>query len=224
MPIINVEFASLDGSAKEEIEVTLTKMPNFTTIKRSDMNELKQKFVHTNDKRFYMQRDHQYPMHLIIGDSTFYRIKTEKIYKGELGVPVVEGTSFGWVVHDGDPPDDDCMYYQMFYSLDVLGVEGRGEDDQSAVYAEFNETIVQNSEGRYEVNIHWIPGAQLTETNEAQSKKRLRSVAKKLKQDLHLEAEYQNNIIAEQLRKEIIEKVPENQTGSRVYTTRPISR
>ena len=82
MSVFNVEIASLDGNAKEKIEVTGTRMPNFTTIKRPDMNKLKQKFNHTRDKRFYMQTDHKYPVHLTIGDDTFSRIKTEKIYKG----------------------------------------------------------------------------------------------------------------------------------------------
>lgn len=77
MPVFNVEIVSLDGNAKEKIEVTGTIMPNFTTIKRPDMNKLKQKFNHTRDKRFYMQSGHEYPaVHLITGDNTFSRMKT----------------------------------------------------------------------------------------------------------------------------------------------------
>ena len=204
-----------DGNAKEKIEVTGTRMPNFTTIKRPDMNKLKKKFDHTRDKRFYMQTDHQYPVHLIIGDNTFSRIKTEEIYKGEAGEPVVEGTTFGWIMHGRDLANDECMHcrdisdYQMLYSLDVLGVEDWGEDNQLDVYNEFNETIVRDKEGRYQVNVPWIPGARLTETNETQSKKRLRSVVRKLDRDPSLRTEYRN-IVAEQLEKRIIERVPEN--------------
>ncbi|CAB4010681.1 Hypothetical predicted protein [Paramuricea clavata] len=66
----------------------------------------------------------------------------------------------------------------MLYSLDVIGVEDRGEDDHLDVYTEFNETIVRDKEGRYQVNVPWIPGAQLRETNKVQIKKRLRSVTK----------------------------------------------
>ena len=222
MPVFEVEIGSLDGVANEQIEVTGTRLPNFITINRPDMNELKQKFDHTKDKRFYMQRDHQYPIHLIIGDNTFSRKKTDKIYKGRQGEPVVEGTTFGWVVHGGDLPNDECMYcrdvsdYEKLYSLDVLGVEDRGEGDQSDVYAEFNETIVRSREGRYQVSVPWIPGAQLTQTNQIQSRKRMRSVAKKLNQDPDLKAAYQD-IITEQLEKEIIEKIPENSTGSRAF-------
>ena len=87
-----------------------------------------------------MQTDHKYPVHLTIGDNTFSRIKTEKIYKGEAGEPVVEGMTFGWIMYGGDLANDECMYcrvvsdYQMFYSLDVLGVEDRGEDTQVACF------------------------------------------------------------------------------------------
>ena len=63
MPIFNVEMASLDGTAKERIEITGTKMH----IKRPDMNELKRKFEHTRNKLFFMQLDHKYPIHLIVG-------------------------------------------------------------------------------------------------------------------------------------------------------------
>ena len=134
-----------------------------------------------------MQTDHEYPVHLIIGDNTFSRIKTEEFYKGEAGDPVVEGTTFGRIIHGGDLANDECMYcrdvcsdYQMLHSLDVLGVEDRGKDNELDVYNEFNETIVRDREGRYQVNVPWIPGARLTETNETQSKKRLRSVVRKL--------------------------------------------
>ena len=46
----------------------------------------------------------------------------------------MEKTSFGWVIHDGDDYSSDaCMFarevddYKQLYSLDVLGVEDRGE-------------------------------------------------------------------------------------------------
>jgi gentisate 1,2-dioxygenase len=63
-------------------------------------------------------------------------MKPVEIYKGKPGEPVVEGTTLGWIIHGGDLANDERMYcrdvsnYQMLYSLDVLGVEDRGEDDQ----------------------------------------------------------------------------------------------
>ena len=52
--------------------------------------------------------------------------------------------------------------YEQLYSLDVLGVEDRGEKDQSTVYAEFQENITRKDHGRYEVAVPWVPGAVLS--------------------------------------------------------------
>ena len=37
--------------------------------------------------------------------------------------------------------------YERLYSLNVLGVEDRGEDDQLVVYKEFQESISEKSDG-----------------------------------------------------------------------------
>ena len=99
MPIYNITIESLDASTKEDIDLTGSTMKYFTTVKRPDMNKLKWNYKHTKDKRFYMTTDGEYPINKILGDNTFYKIKTEEIYKGKDGDPIVEGTSFGWIVH-----------------------------------------------------------------------------------------------------------------------------
>ena len=193
VPIYNVEMTSIDGSAKDKIKVTGTNMPNFTVVKRPDMNKPKRTFEHTKDKRFHMKKDHEYLIDLIVGDNTFSRMKTEKVHKGKPGEPAVEETTLGWIIHGGDLPNDKCMYcrdvsdYHMLYSLDILGVEELKEDDQLDVYVEFNESIIPDDDGMLQVNVP-LPGAQLTETNETQSKKRLRSVMRNLDQDPALKA------------------------------------
>ena len=63
--------------------------------------------------------------------------------------------------------------YERLYSLDVLGVEDRGENDQLDVYAEFKENISRKPDGRYQVNVPWIPDSQLSETSETQSRQHL---------------------------------------------------
>jgi hypothetical protein len=75
-------------------------------------------------------------MHVILGDSTYCRIKTEEVFKGEAGDAIVEGTTFGWTIHGGEFPSDEWCWFsrelqdsQQLYSLDVLGVEDRGEND-----------------------------------------------------------------------------------------------
>ena len=65
--IFDIRMESLNGKESEEVKVTGTKLPDVTTFRRPNMNELKLKFEHTNDKRFYM-RDEEYPIHRILGD------------------------------------------------------------------------------------------------------------------------------------------------------------
>ena len=82
--------------------------------------------------------------------------------------------------------DNKCMYikkasnYEKLYSLDVLRVEDRGEDDQLDVYSSFKESITRGVDGRYEVSVLWIPGSSLSSTNEQPSRRRLIRVEKKL--------------------------------------------
>ena len=136
--------------------------------------------------RFYKQIGDEYPIHVIIGDSTYCRIKTEEVYKGQPGEPTVEGTTFGWVIHGGNFSHSQSFLgressdYGRLYSLDVLVVRDRAEDDKFDVYTEFKENLVRKSDGRYEVNIPWIPGAKLEETNEEQSRRCLQNMERKL--------------------------------------------
>ena len=58
----------------------------------------------------------------------------------------------------------------------------------------------------------WIPGMELTETNEAQSHKRLYNVERRMRNDEKLQAEYAE-IVESQLRDGVIEKVPSEPSG-----------
>ena len=222
MPIFDLNIDSVDGQARERIEITGTKVADFTTIRRPDLSTLKWKYDHTKDKRFYKNPGDDYTIHIILGDSTYCRIKTEDVYKGKPGEPIVEGTTFGWVIHGGDRVTDGCLFtretsdYERLYSLDVLGVEDRGESSQLDVHTEFVETISRKADGRYEVSVPWIPGRKLAETNETQSRQRLQRVQKKLEQNMKLKEEYEK-IVATQNESGIIEKVPDRPTGDRVF-------
>ena len=224
MPIFDNSIVSLDGKACEEIELTGSRLADFTTVKRPDMNQLKLKYSHTQDKRFYMTSGGEYQIHLILGDSMYSRIRTERVFKGNPGEPLVEETTFGWVVHGGDEYTSDgvCMYlrevndYEKLYSLDVLGVEDRGENDQFDVLRDFKENIARRDNGRYEVSFPSIPGAELSSTNEVLSRKRLQNVERRLSKNENLREEYAD-IIEEQLLVGIVEEVPERPTGERVF-------
>ena len=80
--------------------------------------------------------------------------------------------------------------YEKLYSLDVLGVEDRGEDHQWNVYSSFKESITRGVDCQYQVSMPWIPGSSLSSTNEQPSRRHLIRVEKKLSQDPKLREEY----------------------------------
>ena len=109
LPVYNITVSSLDGKAKEKLEVTGSKNPDFSTVKKPKMYELKLKYKHASDKQFNLRLG-EYTIHLILGDNTFSRIKTEEVIKGAKGDPIVEGTTFGYIIHLGDKGNGTCIY------------------------------------------------------------------------------------------------------------------
>lgn len=223
LPLFDVTLKSLDDQVQEKIEVTGSKMPDFTVVKRPTLEELKEKYSHARDKKFYRTANEEYPIQLILGDSTYCKIRTEQVFKGKPEEPIVEGTTFGWVIHGGeDYADSKCMFvkessdYEKLYSLDVLGVEDRVEDDQSQVYSDFKENITRREDGRYEVSVPWIPGKELSSTNEQPSRQRLWNVERKLSRDPELKEKYEE-IVNDQITAGIVEYAPEQATGGRTF-------
>ncbi len=78
LPVYNVEIHSINGEQVENIEVTGSQMPNFTTIQRPNISELKEKLAHARDKQFYVTKDNKYPIDLIIGDNLYCKIKNRR--------------------------------------------------------------------------------------------------------------------------------------------------
>ena len=223
MPVFNLTIESCDGSAREDIAITGAKLSSFTTVKRPDMNKVKTQYTDAKDKRFYYEKGEEYPLHIILCDNIYSRIRTENVFKGEPGDPIVEGTTFGWVIHGGDLSDNiQRMFvgqnsdYEKLYSLDVLGVEDRGEDDQPDVYRKFKEGVRRDETDRYEVSVPWVPGSTLTSANEGANRKRLDNIERKLKQNPKLEEEYRS-IVKNQLEVGIVARAPEKQTGERLF-------
>ena len=106
--------------------------------------------------------------------------------------------------------------YEKPYSLDVLGIEDRAENDQLDVLRDFKESVARKQDGRHVVGSPWIPGATLTNTNEALSRKRLANMERRLSRNEKLKGEY-GGIIEEQLRAGIIEEAPQIPSGERVF-------
>lgn len=224
MPMFDVEVKSLDDRVSERIELTGSRMPDFTTINRPSIKELKEKYPHARGKTFYYVESDKYQIDIILSDSVYCKMRTEQVLKGKPEDPIVEETTFGWVIHGGSEySNSNCMFTkeidrhcERLYSLDVLGVEDRGDNDSSTVLTEFKENIVVNSEGRYEVQVPWIPGAEVENSNEQPSRRRLVNVERKLGRDSKLEAEYRN-IVTDQLEKGVVEKVPSIPSGEKVF-------
>ena len=80
----------------------------------------------------------------------------------------------------------DC---EKLFSLDVLGVEDRG-DTNSEILNEFKENITGKDDGRYQITFPWILDRNPTDTNEQQSRKRLQYVNRKLDKTPELKQEY----------------------------------
>ena len=98
---------------------------------------------------------------MILGDGTCCLIKTEDVFKGKPGEPIVEGTTFGWVIHGGGHVTDVCLFtreisdYEWLCSLHILGIEDWGESSHLDMLREFVENISRKADGRYKANIPW---------------------------------------------------------------------
>ena len=126
-----------------------------------------------------------YPICVILGDSTYCKskIRTEQVVKG--GNPKIQCVrerlrGVCWqqmhIQYVKDTSD-----HEKLYSLDVFGVEDRGQDDQLQIYEDFRENIVRRDDGRYEVNVLWIPARELSGTNEQAIRVRILNVERKLR-------------------------------------------
>ena len=50
MPIFHLSIESLNGKASEKIQVTGTKLRDFTAVRRPDINKLNKQYEHTKDE------------------------------------------------------------------------------------------------------------------------------------------------------------------------------
>ena len=151
-------------------------------------------------------------VHILFGDPTFIEMRTEECKKGKVGQPIANETIFGWAVH-GDKSELNHSYfvqttnddYEKLYTLDVLGVEDRKEFDQEEVRKELFENAVQLEDSRYQIKIPWTDERVPGNTNEVQSRMRLDSMFRRMKDEVR---EHYDTIIKEQFELRIIEEAP----------------
>ena len=95
----------------------------------------------------------------------FYHIHSDVIIKGKEEEPEIEWTRFCWTIHGGaEGVINMCLFtksseseYRELYSWDVLGLKDEAEHSQVAVCDEFNENVIRNQDGRFEVRLPWVP-------------------------------------------------------------------
>ena len=106
--------------------------------------------------------------------------------------------------------------YERLYSLVILETVDRGEDGQLDVYIEFINNAPRQKDRKYEVKVSWVSDISLEETNEMQSRQRLRSVEHKLTNNEKLTREY-SEIFENQLIEIIVERIPNELSEARVF-------
>ena len=151
-------------------------------------------------------------MHTLFGDLTFIEMRTGECRKGKVGQPIADETIFGWALH-GDKSEIDHSYfiqttnddYEKLYTLDVLRVDDRKEFGQEDVRKEFLGNVLQRKDGRHQIKIPWTDERVPGNTNEVQSRMRLDSLFRRMKDEVR---EHYDIIIKVQLELGIIEEAP----------------
>ena len=156
-------------------------------------------------------------VHLILGASEYAQIKTEtKRRVGQPREPVADRTRFGWTIISPCKDIDlgsilftqtSNVDYEYLCRLDVLGLKDTPPGSQENVYEEFQEQLTRSPEGWYQTGLP---------SNEAGSLKRLNSLTKRLERNPELLQRY-DDIIKEQLRDGVVERVTESAKGKQLY-------
>ena len=76
LPTFEVRLDSLYPRMSEQVEITGNKMTDFTTVK-----ELTTRYKHAQDKEFYVTASEEYHIHVILGDRTYCKIRTDQTFK-----------------------------------------------------------------------------------------------------------------------------------------------
>ena len=110
LPLFEVRLYSLDHRTSERVEITGSKMADFTAVRRPTVKELKTRYEHARDKQFYVTASEEYPIHVILGDRTYCKIRTDQTFKGRPEI-VREQLEEGIVEVAPKTPTGDRTFY-----------------------------------------------------------------------------------------------------------------
>ena len=193
-----------------EIEFAMRKYPHLAALPLADF--------HSGDGA---------EIDIIIGLDYYWEFLTGGCIRREQGGPTALESKLGWILSGQIPScgeskttsanlsqthvlriaevsETESLENQLarFWNLEGLGINMDGE---SSVYDHF-ENKIKFSDGRYEVSLPWKSERPILPDNYAISRKRLRSLYGKLKENSTLLAEY-DSIIRDQEKRGIIERV-----------------
>ena len=174
------------------------------------------------------------PIDVLIGSDYYWELVTGSVCRGTNG-PTAVHTKMGWVLSGPSShckPDRCAMNLSVthvlhvetvsespcalddqlrgFWELESLGVR----DEERTLYDDFTG-VVRFENGRYKVPLPWKEFHDPLPDNYLLSVNRLQGLLRRLKQDPAILEEY-NGIIQDQLRRGIIETVPECKTPLRI--------
>ena len=225
--VYNVNIASIDNKfslqafaskVKKDVLLSLPN-PKYDSI-ISRFNHLKGIAMDDKDKKTSL------PIHLILGNSEYSKIKTEEKPRIEKsGEPVGELTSSGWTIMSPENVSqlDDTYFtrnssadYEQLCSLDVLGLGVNPEGEYQPVHEDFKEQLIRSPEGWYETGLLWKNNLDTLHNNKNGSIARLSSLVKRLTHKPELLEEY-DNIIQDQLKQGIIDKTAQEPGEKKFY-------
>ena len=105
------------------------------------------------------------PVHILLGASEYASIKAKKDIKvGQKRKPVVEYTTFGWVIIAGGKKRTSNYLmltrsakadYAELCSLDILALKEGASNMDNDIYQRFKNQLGRNAQRWFEINILW---------------------------------------------------------------------
>ena len=154
------------------------------------------------------------PIHIILGNSDFTKIKTKEIPRvGNVGEPVAEFTKLGWMIMSPGHEPQPRMYltqslqdYDRLCNLDVLGVQE--PENEETVFRDFKDQLTKR-DNYYETGLLWKIGHPKLPSNKIGSLNRLSNLLRKLNRDQEKLKAY-DDIIQDYISQGIVEIADEN--------------
>ena len=218
--LATITISDLNGKFSMPVEVTKVDKGELLFLENPKYQELIARNPHLSGVVMNnVDTKSHLPVHIILGAGDYAKLKTESAPRiSESGLPVAELTKFGWIIisQRKEPlnltnillTQTSHVDYEKLCRLDVLGLSDTPPNDQSSVYAEFNEQLVRHEEGWYETGLPWRGNHPVLPSNKDGSLRRLACLNRKLERQ-ELTNQYAE-IIEDQKKEGVVERADES--------------